>query len=283
MLLSKEHIESIHRNIMKLFTKVSCTFYGVAIIVYGVQQFIYGNFRRVQLPPWQYNLPALNIIAYITGTGLIVAGAAIIFNKNAREAALILGGIFLLLCCFVHVPYELISEPNKSYHLGLWENVLKELALAGGAFVVAGSCDDIDRNPKNVIIKSLEKIIPCGSIFFSITITSFGIAHFMYEKYIEAMVPYWVPDHTFWAYFTGTALIGAGVFIILDIRKRKIAALLGTMLFFWFIVVHIPGAISNPFAGRGNSISSAFDALAFSGAAFLIAISRKTPVREDIS
>jgi len=208
MLISKEYNQAFHRNMMKYFTKASCTFYGVAIIVYGIQQFVYGNFRRVQLPPWQYDLPALNIIAYITGAGLIVAGAAIIFDKNAREASLILGGIFLLLCCFVHVPYELISEPNKSYHLGLWENVLKELALAGGAFVVAGSCKEIHRNQKSVIIKCLEKFIPYGSLFFSITITSFGIAHFMYEKYIEAMVPYWVPDHTFWAYFTGTALIG---------------------------------------------------------------------------
>lgn len=279
MFLSEKYNESFHRNLSKKFTTVSCAFYGVAIIVYGVQQFIYGNFRNVQLPPWQYHFPALNIIAYITGTVLIIAGAAIIFERNAREASLILGGVFLLLCCFVHVPYELISEPNKSYHLGLWESTLKELALAGGAFVVAGSSNEVNKDKKSAIIKLLEKLIPYGSIFFSITITSFGIAHFMYAKFIQAMVPYWMPDHIFWTYFTGTALIGAGVCIILDIRKRRIAALLGIMIFFWFIVLHIPGAISNPFAARGNAISSAFDALAFSGTAFLIAIDLNKSVK----
>lgn len=269
---------------MKYFIKLSRIFYGIAIIVYGIQQFIYGDFRRVQLPPWQYHFPALNIIAYITGLGLIVAGAAIIFEIRAREVSLILGGIFLVLCGCVHVPYELISEPNKSYHLGLWESTLKELALSGGAFVVAGSFPGISPGvrQKNFVKGILEKIIPYGSIFFSITITSFGIAHFMYEKYIEAMVPYWVRDHTFWAYFTGTALIGAGVCIILDIRKRKIAALLGAMLFFWFIVVHTPGAFANPVADRGNSISSAFDALAFSGTAFLIAIGGRRQPGNDL-
>ena len=189
----------------------------------------------------------------------------------------------MLLVCLVHLPYELISEPNKSYHLGLWESTLKELALAGGAFVVAGSYDENQPKQKSFLNKTLEKLVPYGRLFFSITIVSFGIAHFMYEKYIELMVPSWIPDHTFWAYFSGTALIGAGVCIILDIRKQKIAALLGTMLFLWFWVVHIPGAMANPGVDRGNLVSSAFDALAFSGTAFLIAAGRRSATEEGVS
>ena len=258
---------------MKYLIKVSRAFYGIAIVVYGIQQLYYGDFRSVQLPPWQYHIPGLNILAYATGISLIIAGLAIIFERKAQQVSLILGGTFLLLCCFVHVPYELTCEPNKTYHLGVWGNTLKELALAGGAFVVAGTFDKAQMNQqKNILIKSLEKIIPYGSIFFSITITSFGIAHFMYINSIVAMVPASMPDHTFWAYFAGVALIGSGVFIILDIRKRRIAALLGAMIFLWFIFLHIPGAIAHPAMDRGNSVSSAFDALAFSGTAFLIAL-----------
>jgi len=268
---------------MKYIITTSRIFYGIAILVYGVQQFIYGNFRGVQLPPWQNHLPALNIIAYITGAGLIVAGASIIFDVRARNVSLMLGGIFLLLVCLVHVPYELVSEPNKSYHLGLWTNTLKELALAGGAFVVAGSYDENHPEQKSVLINFLEKLIPYGSLFFSITIVSFGIAHFMYEKNIESMVPSWIPDHTFWTYFSGTALIGSGVCIILDIRQHKIAALLGAMLFLWVWLVHIPGAMANPDVDRGNLVSSAFDALAFSGTAFLIAFGSRSATEEGLS
>ena len=258
---------------MKYFIKICRAFYGIAIVVYGCQQLYFGNFRNVQLPPWQYQIPALNVVAYLTGAGLIIAGIAIIFERGARNASLILGGVFLLLCCFVHVPYELISEPNKSYHLGLWESTLKELALAGGAFVVAGSFDEVPINvQQNIIIKIFEKLIPYGAIFFSITITSFGIAHFMYVDAIATMVPAAVPDHIFWAYFAGVALIGSGVFIILNIRKKTIAALLGTMIFLWFIFLHMPNAIAHPTANRGNELASAFDALAFSGTAFLITL-----------
>ncbi|MEP6684927.1 MAG: hypothetical protein ABJA35_16760 [Parafilimonas sp.] len=260
----------------KYFIKITRAFYGTAIVVYGLQQLYYGDFRNVQLPPWQYHIPALNIVAYITGAGLIIAGLAIIFEKNARQVSLVLGGVFLLLCCFVHVPYELISEPNKTYHLGLWESTLKELALAGGAFVVADSLNStqINIHQKNSIIKILEKLIPYGGLFFCITITTFGIAHFMYLDSIAVMVPAYMPDRTFWAYFAGVALIGSGVFIILDIRKRTIAALLGTMIFLWFIFLHMPNAIKNPTINRGNELASAFDALAFSGTAFLIALAR---------
>lgn len=268
---------------MKYIIKTSRVFYGIAIVVYGIQQVVYGNFRRVQLPPWQYHLPILNIIACVTGAGLIVAGASIIFDIRARNVSLFLGGIFLLLCCLVHIPYELISEPNKSYHLGLWENTLKELALAGGAFIVAGSYAEGQLKEKSYLIKLLEKLIPYGSLFFSITIVSFGIAHFMYEKSIEPMVPSWIPDHTFWTYFSGTALIGSGVFIILDISKQKIAALLGTMLFLWFWLIHIPGAMASPNADRGNLVSSAFDALAFSATAFLIAARRQSSTEESLA
>src|SRR5690242_5154341 len=275
--------EACHPTSMKYIIKTSRVFYGIAILVYGIQQFIYGNFRPVQLPPWQFHLPALNFIAYVTGAGLIVAGASIIFHVRARNVSLVLAGIFLLLVCLVHIPYELISEPNKSYHLGLWESTLKELALAGGAFVVAGSYTEIPMTQKSVLIKSLEKLIPFGSLFFSVTIVSFGIAHFMYEKFIEPMVPSWIPDHTFWTYFSGTALIGAGVCIILDISKQKIAALLGTMLFLWFWMVHIPGAMANPWVDRGNLVSSAFDALAFSGTAFLIAAGKRLVTKESLT
>jgi uncharacterized membrane protein YphA (DoxX/SURF4 family) len=268
---------------MEYIIKISRAFYGIAIVVYGIQQLYYGDFRNVQLPPWQYHIQALNIVAYVTGAGLIIAGFAIIFERKARQASLILGGIFLLLCCFVHVPYELISEPNKTYHLGLWESTLKELALAGGAFIVAGSFDAAQTNihQKDTIIKILEKLAAYGHIFFCITITTFGIAHFMYLNSIAAMVPAYMPDPTFWAYFAGVALIGSGVFIILDIRKRTIAVLLGTMLFLWFIFLHIPGAIKNPTIDRGNDVASAFDALAFSGTAFLIALTSNK--RIDIS
>jgi len=76
--------------------------------------------------------------------------------------------------------------------------------------------------------------------------------------------------------------MGSGTFIIVDglLRifhintgtiGRDVALLLGLMLFFWVFMLHIPRAIADPHSGNGNEWASVFEALAFSGIAFLIA------------
>ena len=156
----------------------------------------------------------------------------------------------------------------KLYAFWDWENAAKELALSGGAFVIAGGSLE---NNKNTLIRFLNKLIPFGSILFSITIISFGIDHFIYAKEASDYVPLWIPYHLFWMYFTGTALIGAGLTIILKIKAGLVATLLGTMIFTWFIILHIPRVIASPVAYIGSEVTSAFIALAYSGIAFAIA------------
>ena len=100
---------------------------------------------------------------------------------------------------------------------------------------------------------------------------SFGFDHFLYAKEAADYVPSWIPNHLFWIYFAGIALIGSGIAIILQIKPRLIAALLGTMIFIWFIILHVPRVIASPFADIGDEVTSAFLALAYSGIAFVIA------------
>jgi len=135
----------------------------------------------------------------------------------------------------------IFDQISRHHSLKDWENAEKELALAGGAFVMAGSLSEKNENPLN---RFLEKLIPFGAILFSITMISFGILHFLYAKDVADYIPAWVPNHMFWAYFAGTALIGSGIAIILKIKLRLIAALLGAMIFTWFIMLHIPKVIA---------------------------------------
>ena len=243
-------------------------FYGVCLAGLGIQQIIHADFIPVILPAWPAWIPGGALWAYLFGAVLIVIGAAIVFEKHGRAIALITGGVFLLLFALCHVLHLLIVNPYSS-HLGTWTNALKMLALTGGAFVVAGSY------PSNEIsisrIKFLESLIPFGSVFFSVTMILFGIDHFLYVEFVAALVPDWIPWHLFWTYFAGIALIGSGVAIILKIKLKLVGILLGTMIFLWFILLHIPRAMADPMMNKGNEVTSAFQALGFSGIAFLIA------------
>src|SRR5882757_5090041 len=247
---------------MEKFLKAARSFYGIAMIGLGIQQFYFADLLPVIFSPWPHMM-GVPVWAYIIGAILIAAGIAIIFEIKARIVSLFLGSMFLVLCCFSHLPYEIIVDPYSN-HLGVWTNALKELALAGGAFIIAGSFAAQANNNY-----SISKI---GSIFFSIMLTCFGIDHFLYPDFVAPLVPAWMPGHIFWTYFAAVALIGSGTAIILNIKVRLIASLLGIMLFLWLVMLHIPRAIAAPVANKGNELTSVFEALAFSGIAFLIAL-----------
>jgi hypothetical protein len=256
---------------MGSLSNIGRIFYGIAIAVLGFLTIYYKDFPYMLLPPNHVSISGLIILAYISGAMLVLAGACIVFEKNPMSVSLLLGTVLLLIFCFYYIPYQFMVSPNYMY-LRDWENGEKELALSSGAFVIAGCY--VEKNKKN-LTSFFGKLIPFGAIFFSITIISFGILHFMYAKEASDYIPSWVPNHIFWMYFTGAALIGAAIAIILKINIRLIATLLGTMMFIWFIILHIPRVIASPVADIGDEIASAMLALGYSGITFVIAGSGK--------
>ena len=247
-------------------------FFAVCLIGLAGQQFYYADFRPVFVPPWPGHIPGEAILAYLSSIALIGVALAILLEKKARTATLILGGVFLALLLLCHIPYELMID-QSSRHIGVWSNAFKELAFAGGAFAVAGSFPDDHAagQKKTALIRLLESFIPMGGLFFSITMIVFGIDHFLYVDFVVALVPDWIPAHLFWTYFAAVALIGAGLAIILRIRLKLVGILLGTMIFLWFIFLHIPRAAIAPPTDNGNELTSVFESLGFSGVAFIIA------------
>jgi len=227
----------------------------------------YDDFPYMLIPPNHSWIPDFAIVAYIFGAMLILAGACIVFEKMIRPASIMLGTVFLLIFCFYFIPYEFLVSSNYM-HFGAWENAAKELTLASGAFVIAGCYLE---KSENLLFRFMNKLMPLGTILFSTTIISYGIDHFLYGKEAADYVPSWVPYHLFWIYFTGIALLGSGIAIILKIKVRLIASLLGTMIFIWFAILHIPRVVVSPSDYRGSEVASACLALAYSGIAFVIA------------
>lgn len=253
-------------------TKLGRIFYALALGAVAIHQLFYANFCNFLFPPWPHPSLAYRIAACIFSLLLIGACIALLNPKIGRTVALAMGGSFLLLFLLGQVPYEFIIIPYSKTHLGLWAVPLKETALAGGAFVIAASYPDPGKiAPKNPLIRILETLIPFGPFLFCFTMVSFGITHFFYAQAVQDLVPAWVPDHLFYTYFAGTALIASGVAIIIDVRVPLIALLLAITIFIWFIILHIPRALAQPLADQGNEITSALSALAFSGIALVIA------------
>lgn len=250
---------------MENLNKLWRAFFAVGMIGIAVQQMICKDFRPVVLlpgyPAW---LTHRVIWTYIFSIALIAACAGIIFEIKARSASLIMAGAFFLLVLL----FQISGQPYPG-HIGSWTDAFKELTFSGGAFIVAGSFPQ-ENNPSG-LIKLLGKLIPLGKYFLAITMAIFGFMHFVYPDFVSTLVPDWIPGHHFWTYFAGVALMAGGLGIMLNIKRPLAAKCLGIMIFLWFIVLHIPRAIADPHSGNGNEWTSVFEALAFSGMAFILA------------
>lgn len=110
---------------------------------------------------------------------------------------------------------------------------------------------------------------------------AYGIVHWQYAHFITTFVPPWIPWHLFWIYFTGTALLAAGLAIVTRKLAYPAGVLLGAMILSFVILIHtrlllhLPGdayaaqkIFDFPFYGR---VSNACKDLGLSGAAFLFA------------
>ncbi len=252
---------------MRKLSEIGRIFFGLAMAGMGLLTIYYRDFPYMLLPPNHSGIPGHLMLVYVAGTVLVLAGTCIAFKIKVKTISLLLGTLLLLIVCFYHIPYEFMTDSNYR-HIGEWENAEKDLALAGGALVIAGCFPEKN---ENLITRSLNWLIPPGIIFFSLMMIIFGIYHFLFTKEASTLVPSWLPSHIFWTYLGGIALIGSGLTIILNIKRGLMAALLGTMIFIWFIILHMPRVIAAPAAELGDEMTSAFLALAYSGIAFVIA------------
>lgn len=233
------------------------TFFGLALIAFGILQFVYGDFVPGRAPAWPEVLPGRWIWVGVSGAILIAAGGAIISGWKAREAAIVVGTLILLWALIRHLPL-VIANPHGS----VLTKAGKALALCGGAFAVAG----------------YPQLGRWGLGLFMIL---GGIQHFLFADFVVQLIPAWIPGASFWTYFAGVALIAGGAGILLPRTLRPAALLSGLMIFLWVLLLHLPRALGAEPAARRNEWTALFEALAFSGIALVLAGSRAAPARKE--
>jgi len=221
----------------------------------GVQHLVNADFVAVILPSFPAWAPWRPFWFYSCSLGLIAAGAAICAGWRTRSYATVLGSALLVLILLVDIPNQAATAMGS---LGAWNNTLKALTLSGGAFAVAASPSP-EANPWD------RPFVSFGCYAMALTVAIFGVEHFLYAAFVADLVPSWIPWHLFWTYFCGAALVAAGAGMALNVRARLAANLLGSIIFIWLLVLHIPRAVADPVSGHGNEWTSVCEALSFSG------------------
>ena len=251
--------------------------FAIAMVAFGIQQLLTGGFVRL-VPPLPAWVPGPSLWAYLTGIVLIAAGVAIAIGRKARWAAAVLGALLVLAILFLHLP-KAATNPLLGF---MWTNPAKALAMLGGVIILAGALPDEEAG--SALARLFRQLSPLGPMFLALFLILGGIQHFVYLDFVMKLVPSWIPGPRFWVYFTGMALIAGGVGILVPKTARLAATLTGVMILLWVLLLHIPRALADPHAA--GETSGVFEALAFSGVAFILAARRSSlpfrpPVRSD--
>jgi uncharacterized membrane protein len=247
---------------LKLFGRI---FYGVAVAGVGMLHLLSGTFRPL-VSPIKATEP-YGFIIYIFGAYFVISGMLIAFGKNLRITSIILAYVFILFIVFSHFPW-LFFASQYGLELGTFTNTLKLSAFAGGALLIAfGSRSE---NMPGNFMAGLARLVPFGKYFFCIMLLIFGIDHFVYRDFVSGLVPKWIPLPVFWTYFTGIALIGSALSILINFKVKLVAQLLAIMLFIWLLTIHLVLAIRFPNWNGGENITACFQCLAFTGIALTI-------------
>lgn len=237
-------------------------FFAVSMVALGIRQLLTGEFVRL-VPPLPAWLPWHPLWPYVTGAVLIGAGAAILLGRKAHMAALALGAMVLFAFLFLHLPLA-ATDPRVGF---MWTNPVKALAMLGGVILLAASLPP-DAGRSSSLGWGSSKLLPLGILFLSGFLILGGVQHFVYAAFVARLVPAWIPGPYFWVYFTGVALVAGGVGMLVPRTARMAALMSGIMMFLWVVLLHIPRALAD--LGDIGETSGVFEALALSGAAFIL-------------
>jgi len=228
-------------------------FFATGMMAWGVQHLVAGDFVTRVVPQWPDVLAPRQPWAWVLGVFLVVAGAAIATGQHVRIAALSFAALTLMSFALLHVP--LVAAD----HLlgGRWTSAGKALVMSGGALAIVAAAGRRDG------------FVLWGRFALGAFLTLCGIQHFMYVPFVASLIPSWIPGAVFWTYFAGVALVAGGLGLILPFVPRLSALLSGLMIFSWVFLIHVPLVLRD--VHDASNMAAVFEALAFSGVAFLLA------------
>ena len=237
-----------------LYLSAGKLFLAISIIAIGAIHILSGHFPA-GLMPVAASLPAKQVLAYLSGSLLIVAGILVLIKKYAAYGTSLAVLLFLLALLLIHVP-KILAEPSNPSE---WAAVIEVICILGGTLILLG----------NTSKDGGTKLIKTGTYLFAIGLLVFGVQHYMYAQFVASLIPAWIPARLFWDYLVMVAFFASGISFMINKLTRLAGGLLGLMFLIWVLILHFPRVIAN--VHTEPEWTSLFVALAFSGISFLIA------------
>ena len=204
--------------------------FAVTMIALGILGLIKGGFA----PVWQPIPKSVPALAYLCAFISLASGIGLLWQRGATAATRVLLAFLLLWLLLLRVPGIFLS-----LSVDLWWSACEIAVMAAGAWVLyVWFAAEWDRRRLGFVTG--ENGLCIARVLYGLALIPFGLAHFIYLKHTAELVPGWLPWHQFWAYFTGSALIAAGVSVVIGVYARLAAALSAFEIGMFLLLVWVP-------------------------------------------
>ena len=119
------------KTIIFNISKIGKYLYAIPMVIFGLFHFLNASAMAGMVP-----IPGGIFWVYLTGLSLILAGVSIIIQKLDEWSSFLLAVLLLVFVVTIHLPgIVAVGEMAQMY----MTNLLKDLALAGGALIYLSS------------------------------------------------------------------------------------------------------------------------------------------------
>jgi uncharacterized membrane protein YphA (DoxX/SURF4 family) len=255
----------------KLFSVLGRLLLSLPMLIYPFFHFRFGPGVATLVPPW---IPWHLFWTYFTAVTIFAAGVAILMNRHARLPAILLGTEILLFVALIHV-FVLWQRPGDAWAAhprfgdlpGRLNNAFKDFGLSGAVFIFAGT------QAKALRAAGEDKFLTLGRIIVGVSITAFGVLHFIYPAFAPGIQPMFttisfvLPGHVFWVYLTAATFLVCGVGILLNWQTRWCASVAGMVILVFDLLTWGPRFFAHPGELAGNWLKD----LGIAGGALILA------------
>jgi uncharacterized membrane protein len=225
--------------------------FAVTLIGLGISGLIRGNFDPMWLPVSK-GTPGREVLVYLSALISLASGVGLLWRRSAAVASGMLLAFLLAWLLLMRVPHIVLAPGIQT----VWA-ACKTAVMAAAAWVlyVSFAGNSTVRLATRKVRGAPAAIagdtgLRVARALYGAALIPFGLAHFRYLERTASMVPGWLPAHLAWAYFTGGALIAAGVAILIGVFARLAAALSALELALFTLLVWVPVVAAGPNAGQ---------------------------------
>ena len=194
--------------------KPSHLVFAVTMVAIGIMGLANGGFGEI----WggvPKTLPDRQFLAYGCTFISLACGAGLLADRTAAPAAFVLSAFLIVWTILFKVPFIIKNPLAEVAYQSCGEN----LVLIAGAWILFFS---LANEKKNAGLAKLAG--PTGRriayLIYGLALIAFGLSHFAYLSLTVPLVPGWLPQPLFWAYFTGSVYIATGFLIVTGLAVR---------------------------------------------------------------